>query len=122
MERTESRSKAVAQSLWRLRAWSEERLHIQNSIIRWDVLLALASTEDGSLLYGELDAMVGRSPRAMQYVLRDLQEVGLVSMSKATHDRRCVRISLTGRARVEIEEMADLVESMLACEMSSASN
>ena len=107
------RSRSIAQSLLKVREWSERNLYIQNSIIRWDVLLAVASAEDGRMLYSELDAKVGRSPRALQYVLRDLQSLGLIEMCKADHDRRCVRVSLTDLARQRIDELAGLVEAMV---------
>ena len=106
-------SRSVARSLMKVREWSERNLHIQNSIIRWDVLLALASAEDGAMLYSDLDAKVGRSPRALQYVLRDLQSLGLIAMTKADHDRRCVRVLLTDEARSRIDELAEMLESML---------
>jgi DNA-binding MarR family transcriptional regulator len=96
-----------------IRKWSEKHLHIQNSIIRWDVLLAVAGADGGSILYADLDEKVGRSPRALQYVLRDLQAIGLVDISKADHDRRCVRISLTEQARREIDQLADLVQTLV---------
>lgn len=113
MDEANERCRSIARSLVKAREWSEQHLHIQNSIIRWDVLLVLASAESGSMLYGELDAQVGRSPRALQYVLRDLQSLGLVHMEKAAHDRRCVRIRLTKEARSRISQLADLIETAL---------
>jgi DNA-binding MarR family transcriptional regulator len=113
MDAATDRSRSIARSLLKAREWSERHLHIQNSIIRWDVLLVLASAESQSLLYGELDSRVGRSPRALQYVLRELQSLGLVLMEKADHDRRCVRITLTEDARGRIEQLAELIDAML---------
>lgn len=111
MDNSNLRSRMVARSLLKIREWSEQHLHIQNSIIRWDVLMAVASAEEASMLYSDLDAKVGRSPRALQYVLRDLQSLGLISMTKADHDRRCVRIALTDQARARIDQLAELIEA-----------
>jgi DNA-binding MarR family transcriptional regulator len=101
------RGRSIARGLLKVREWSERHLHIRNSMIRWDVLMVVASAEGGSLLYSELDARVGRSPRALQYVLRDLQSLGLIHMTKADHDRRCVRIALSDKARRRIAQLAE---------------
>lgn len=110
----EGRLQTFAAALWRLRQWSGRRLYSRTSVIPQDVLIVLARAPGGRVSYPDLQAIVGRSHRALQYVLRDLVDLGLITMSRSSEDRRCVLIGLSDKGRQTMVEYMKIVNIELS--------
>jgi DNA-binding MarR family transcriptional regulator len=82
-------------------------------VIRGDTLLAIAMSEDMRVTYAELESLVGRPQRTLQYVIRDLEDMGLVTTELVPDDRRRRIVCLTDAGIRTFRSYVDYVEEKL---------
>ena len=102
-----------ADLMWQARGWGEINLHARGSSIRWDVLVAVARAPDGRMNYASLETMISRPHRTLQYIVRDLEALGLVELQRAQSDRRRMVIALTAKGRENFRAYIDHVEDLM---------
>lgn len=102
-----------ADLMWQARGWGDAALQTRGSAIRWDVLVAVARAPDGRMNYSSLEAMIARPHRTLQYIVRDLEALGLVDLQRAQADRRRMVIALTAKGRERFRAYIDRVEDLM---------
>lgn len=105
-----ARIKRHAQALWSIHRWGSKHLRLSGSIIRWEVLVVIARAEGTELSYGELEATVAHSHRALRHVVRDLEAMGYIRLRKSETDQRRVVISLTEAGRAVFLDYTHVIE------------
>ncbi len=105
-----ARIKRHAQALWSIHRWGAKHLRLSGSIIRWEVLVVIARAEGTELSYGELEATVAHSHRALRYVVRDLEAMGYIRLRKSEADQRRVVIALTEAGRAVFLDYTYVIE------------
>lgn len=102
-----------ADLMWQARGWGDLNLQTRGSTIRWDVLIAVARAPDARMNYSTLETTIGRPHRTLQYVVRDLEAIGLVELRRAQNDRRRMVIALTPQGRSSFRAYIDYVEELM---------
>lgn len=112
-EGTSEKIRLFADLMWQARGWGEANLQTRGSTIRWDVLVAVARAPGARMNYSALETTIGRPHRTLQYIVRDLEAVGLIELHRAQSDRRRMIIALTPRGRESFRSYIDHVEGLL---------
>ena len=102
-----------ADLMWQARGWGDANLQTRGSTIGWDVLIAVARAADGRMNYSALETMIARPHRTLQYILRDLEGLGLVELKRAQNDRRRMVIALTAKGRESFRAYIDHIEDLM---------
>jgi len=102
-----------ADLMWQARGWGNLNLQTRGSTIRWDVLIAVARAPDARMNYSTLETTIGRPHRTLQYVVRDLEAIGMVELRRAQNDRRRMVIALTPQGRSNFRAYIDYVEELM---------
>jgi DNA-binding MarR family transcriptional regulator len=102
-----------ANVLWKVRKNAFPSLFQRGSVIRWDTLIAIAMSENMSVSYADLEALVGRPQRTLQYIIRDLEGMGIVRTEHSPEDRRRRVVYLTDAGRVTFENYIEYIEKKL---------
>ena len=102
-----------ADLMWQARGWGNLNLQTRGSTIRWDVLIAVARAPDARMNYSTLETTISRPHRTLQYVVRDLEAIGLVELRRAQNDRRRMVIALTPQGRSSFRAYIDYVEELM---------
>ncbi|HKJ73953.1 MAG TPA: MarR family transcriptional regulator [Alphaproteobacteria bacterium] len=103
-------TRAFADALWRVQDWSSRRFGARASRTPWDIIISLAQADHSRLSLVDLESRVHRSHRTLQYVLRDLDAAGLVSIERSEEDRRRTVIVLSDEGQEGFEEYKRLVQ------------
>ncbi|HET9149960.1 MAG TPA: winged helix DNA-binding protein [Alphaproteobacteria bacterium] len=111
--RDEKKLQVFAGVLWKVRKRPFPTQYQRGSVIRGDTLLAIAKSEDMRVTYAELEALVGRPQRTLQYVIRDLEDMGLVTTELNAADRRRRIVCLTDAGIRTFRSYVDYVEEKL---------
>jgi DNA-binding MarR family transcriptional regulator len=101
-------TKAFAEALWRVQGWSSRRFRSRASRTPWDIIVNLAQADHSKLYLVDLESRVQRSHRTLQYVLRDLDAAGLVTIERSPEDRRRTVIALSEEGLKGFEEFKRL--------------
>lgn len=101
-------TKAFAEALWRVQGWSSRRFRSRASRTPWDIIVSLAQADQSKLFLVDLESRVQRSHRTLQYVLRDLDAAGLVTIERSPEDRRRTIIALSEDGQKGFEEFKRL--------------
>jgi DNA-binding MarR family transcriptional regulator len=109
----EEKVRMFADLMWQARGWGDANLQTRGSSIRWDVLVAVARAPDGRMNYSSLETMISRPHRTLQYIVRDLEALGLVELHRAQSDRRRMVIVLTLKGRESFRAYIDHVEGLM---------
>lgn len=102
-----------ADLMWQARGWGHANLQTRGSSIRWDVLVAVARSPDARMNYSALETMITRPHRTLQYIVRDLEALGLVELHRAQSDRRRMVISLTAQGRESFRAYIEHLEGLV---------
>ncbi|HEY4136239.1 MAG TPA: MarR family winged helix-turn-helix transcriptional regulator [Alphaproteobacteria bacterium] len=102
-----------ADLMWQARDWGNLNLHTRGSTIRWEVLIAVARSPGTRMNYSTLESAIGRPHRTLQYVIRDLEAIGLVRLQRAQSDRRRMVIALTEQGREAFAAYIDHIEGLM---------
>jgi len=84
-----------AHVLWKVRKNAFPLLHQHGSVIHGDTLIAIAMSENMAMSYTDIESLIGRPQRTLQYILRDLESLGLVVVEHNSEDRRRRTVRLT---------------------------
>lgn len=111
--RDEKKLQAFAGMLWGVRKRPFPTHYERGSVIRGDTLVAIAMSEGMRVTYAELESLVGRPQRTLQYVIRDLEDMGLVTSELSAADRRRRIVSLTDAGVRIFRGYVDYIEEKL---------
>jgi len=102
--------KLFADVLWKVRRKAVPTLYPHGAGIHWDIIIAVAMSQGMRSTLADLEALVTRPHRTLQYITRDLEGMGIVATEPCPEDRRRRIIYLTPRGKQAFMNYVQYIE------------